>query len=318
MTAHSTHLSIIKKLLAEVKASALPTPKGKVVIIPNSDTPYEGFKTLLENNILSAPVFDTTSKKYTGFLDMRDLVSFVVFVDDDQHSDVPNNLQAILTRGCRLLKQPSDGISCTYLSRRNVFHPVSLEDSLLSVCQILSKGVHRVPVLDAKGDVVSIISQSSIMAFLQLHIQKIKSEVLKTIKDLNIGSKPVISVHKDTAAIETFRLMDNKKISGVAVVDADGQFVGNTSASDLKLFIKTLSLAILHEPIMQYLNKIRQESLEIKSPTISCGINDSLAVVIGKIALTRVHKIFVADDTGGYKPHCVVSITDILRYLMST
>ncbi len=73
-----------------------------------------------------------------------------------------------------------------------------------------------------------------------------------------------MSVTKRTTAIDTFRLMDNRKISGVAVVDENtGSLVGNTSSSDLKLFIRTLSLEMLHEPIMQFLNTIRQENTEV-------------------------------------------------------
>jgi hypothetical protein len=44
---------------------------------------------------LSAPVYDVHAKKFTGFLDMKDLVSFVVFIDDDQKSDVPNDLKEL-------------------------------------------------------------------------------------------------------------------------------------------------------------------------------------------------------------------------------
>jgi len=306
----------VKNLLATTAVSALHSPKGHVVVVKSNETPYEGFKKLLENNILSAPVYDLVAKKYTGFLDMKDLISFVVFVDDDQKSNVPNNLQAIITSGCKLFKVPTEGVSCTYLSRRNSFHPVSKSDSLLDVCKILAKGLHRVPVVDDNGEVVDIISQSSIISFLHKHASQTKHETVLTIKELHIGTNAVISATADTKAIDVFRLMDNKKISGVAVVDEEGKLIGNTSGSDLKLFIKTLSVDILQEPITQFLKKIRQESVEIRSPTISCSSRDTLSMLIGKLASTKVHKIFVADDSSGYKPLAVVSITDILRYFM--
>jgi len=314
----ATTNSHVRKLLEDTKASELVPTKGGVIVIKSTDSSLEGFKILLSNNILSAPVLDVVANKYTGFLDMRDLVSFVVFVDNDQHSDIPTDIKEILARGTHALKQPNDGITTTYLSRRNVFHPVHKDDSLWKVCEVLATGVKRVPVVDEKGQVTNIISQSSIISFLQKHMQQVgaDSTFTKLIKDLNLGTKQVISVKKSTSAIDTFRLMDNKKISGVAVVDENGQFIGNTSASDLKLFIKTLSLEILHEPIMQYLNKIRQDSIDIKSPTISCTPHDTLATVISKIGITKVHKLFVADDSSGYKPYCVVSITDILRFII--
>lgn len=123
-------------------------------------------------------------------------------------------------------------------------------------------GVHRVPVVNEKGEVVNILSQSSLITFLN-HSCANLAEFKSTLKELHLGSKPVISVHKDVPAIEAFRLMDKKKISGVAVVDTDGKLVGNTSASDLKLFLKTPSIDLLNMPIMQFLNKIRQESIDV-------------------------------------------------------
>lgn len=59
----------------------------------------------------------------------------------------------------------------------------------------------------------------------------------KKIGEIKIGTKPVVTVSRDTPAIDAFRLMDNKKYSGLAVVDQTGRFVGNTSASDLKVNI---------------------------------------------------------------------------------
>mmetsp|Transcript_21652 Transcript_21652/g.30287 ORF Transcript_21652/g.30287 Transcript_21652/m.30287 type:complete len:319 (-) Transcript_21652:131-1087(-) len=312
------HHNPIRTLLANTSVSALQSPKGRVVVIDSSESPYEGFKKLSENNILSAPVYNASTKKYTGFLDMRDLVSFVVFIDDDQKSDVPSDLETLVMHGSRLFKQPVEGVTCTYLSRRNVLHPVSETDSLLTVCETLAKGVHRVPVVNAEGEVVNIISQSSIIAFLNKHINDFKAETSKKLADVPIGTKNVISVGKNTKAIEAFRLMDNKKISGLAVVEEEtGKLIGNTSGSDLKLFIKTPSLELLQQPVMKFLNQIRQESIDIKTPTITCSPKDTIATLIGKLALTKVHKLFVADDASGFKPLSVISITDVLRYLMA-
>lgn len=44
---------------------------------------------------------------------MRDLVSFVVYIYDDQESECPNDLQTILTKGLKLFKVPVDGVTCT-------------------------------------------------------------------------------------------------------------------------------------------------------------------------------------------------------------
>jgi len=299
-----------------INAGSFPSAK-EITIVKSTHLPVEGFKLLVDNNILSAPVYDVKENKFTGFLDIKDLVSFVVFVDDDQNSDAPQNLQDLIMHGCKLYQVPVDGVTCTYLSRRNAFHAVKASESLLKVCQILAKGVHRVPVVDDAGNVVNIISQSMIVQFLAKNLEHLGPDFKKTIAELNLGTHPVVCVKHDTSAIETFRLMDNRKISGVAVIDDTGRFVGNTSASDLKMFMKTLSLETLKLPIVQFLKMIRQESVDdIASPAMGLASTETVEVAVGKLAVTKIHKLFVADDNDGYKPRAVVSITDVLRLLL--
>jgi len=308
--------SSIHQLLASARVADLASSKS-VVVVKSNESIVEGFTKLVQNNILSAPVFDLATNKYTGFLDIRDLVSFVVFIDDDQNSTAPNNLQDLIQRGAKLFKVPLDGVTVTYLSRRNQFHPVTEQQSVLEVCSLFAKGVHRVPIVNQQGEVVSIISQSNIIQFLNKHLAELKPEVQKKLGEIQIGSRPVLTVTQNTTAIDTFRLMDNKKISGVAVVEpGSNRLVGNTSASDLKLFLSTLSLDLLKNSIMQFLNIIRQESIDIRSPTITCSSQDSLAILIGKLASTKIHKIFIADDDKGFTPLAVVSITDVLKHLV--
>lgn len=142
---------------------------------------------------------------------MRDLVSFVVFVDDDQKYvsfvssyllfqiivltklalQSPTIFKLFCSRDASYLNNPLMALLALVinqifltpldLSRRNPFHPVKEEDSLLNVCEILAKGVHRVPVVDAEGKVVNIVSQSTIIQFINSHV----TNVLRISKELD-------------------------------------------------------------------------------------------------------------------------------------
>lgn len=56
------------------------------------------------------------------------------------------------------------------LARRNRFSPVKQGSSLLDTCKLLSECVHRVPVINDEGKVVNIISQYSLVSYLQGHV----------------------------------------------------------------------------------------------------------------------------------------------------
>jgi len=307
----------VRALLSQTKVGALKRPP-KVIVIDSKTPLLEAFQTLLDHNLLSAPVYDGEKKVYTGFLDIRDLVSFVVFVYDEQKVEDNNTLKDILRHGEKMFSTPTtDGVTVSYLSRRNKFIQVMDEDTLLKVTEILSHGVHRVPVIDKDGNVVSIVSQSNVVAFLNSHLQQLGNQLAKSINEIKIGSSPVESVIKTATVIDTLRLMDVKMRSGIALVDASGRLVGTTTGKDLKLFIKNPTLSALKSPIFNFLNEVRAQLIDIKSPTISVFGTDTLALAIGKLAATSVHRVFVVNNEKEYKAVAVVSITDILKFIFS-
>jgi len=299
--------------LFQLSVDAIPTPKGQVVVIDSNDPVVKGFEILLGNKLLSAPVFDKASGKYTGFLDIRDLISFCVFIYDSNIQ--AENLLDIVNYGVRMFKHAVDGVTVTYLSRRNPFHAVKQGAPLLEAVDILARGVRRVPIVNEAGHVVNIVSQSSIIQFLQHHVGDVGSSLNAKVGELNVGSSPVLAVKKDTIAIDVFRMMDQNKRSGVAVVDEAGVLVGNTSGADLKLFINTPSMSVLQIPIVQFLNQIRNQNIDIMVPVITVIPEDSFAHIIGKLAATRVHRVFVVDPK--FHPTKVISITDVLRFVQA-
>jgi len=300
------------KLLSETTVDALPSPKKDIIFVDVNDPVVNGFQKLLDNKILSAPVYDPKEAKYIGFLDIRDLTSFCVFIHDSNMQ--ADNLLDIVNFGAKMFKHATDGVTTSYLARRNPFHAVKQGSPLLEVVEILSKGTRRVPIVNGSNHVVNIISQSSIILFLQEHLKSLSPIGDAKLEELQIGGSPVLSAHKETPAIDVFRMMDSHMRSGVAVVDGDGVLCGNTSGADLKLFIQTPSVSVLQLPIMQFLNKIRSTSVDITAPVISCHQHDQLSLLIGKMAATRVHRVFVVSDA--YKPVRVVSIVDILKYVV--
>lgn len=307
-------MSSFVELLKATKVEDIPKGKDAIITISSKETPVQGFEKLIKNNVLAAPVFDETKKSFTGFLDIRDLISYAVFAFEN-HDKVDT-----YRKGESALYTLVDDVTVTYLSRRNPFHSVKPGDNLLDVAKLLAKpGVHRVPVVDSQtGEVVQIISQSS---FIQLFFKHLKNELAhdgaKSIEELSLGTSPVITVKTTNKTIDVFRLLDNTKRTAVGVVEESGDIIGNVSGKDLKLFISNnQSYDLLNMPIMSFLARIRDENIDITAPTFCVCLHDPLSLVIGKLAATRVHRIYVTKSAEDYKPVRVVSITDILRSVL--
>jgi len=287
-------------------------PKKNVVIISSNSTPVQGFEKLLQNNILSAPVYDEVSKKYVGFLDVRDLVSYTVFAFDN------HNTAAYVAPG-PIYTTIVDNVTVTYLARRNSFRSVHTSATLYDVAELLAASVHRVPIVDSKGNIVSIISQSTLIQLFNKHLEEVlQSETNVNLQEIAVGTSPVISVTKDTSTVDTFRKMDAFNKAALAVVDEEGKLIGSISAKDLKLFIESsCSYDILKLPIMIFLNQIRSQQINIRSPSVSCNLGETLANVIGKLAATGVHRIYIVKSSQEYIPVRVISLMDVLKYVLN-
>jgi CBS-domain-containing membrane protein len=305
----------LRQLFEKHTVADLPTPKTLIEVDSKAQL-IDGFEALINNKIQSAPVYDATTHTYIGFLDVRDLVSFVRFVYDEQKVVDNQTLKDIVHHGVHMFKAPTtDGVTVSYLARRNKFSPLKPSATLLAVVELLSRGLHRVPILNDDGKLVNIISQSSIINYLDKHLHQLDTIAGATVESIKVGTHPAQSVAQTASVIDTLRLMDSKGLSGVAITGHAGRLVGITTGKDLGLFIKNPSLSTLSSPVFQFLAEIRDQAIDIRVPTIAVFPKDTLGRVIGVLAATKVHRVFLVDNETDYKPVAAISITDILRHL---
>ena len=143
-------------------------------------------------------------------------------------------------------------------------------------------------------------------------MKELKGDTSIPLRQLSIGRAPVLAVSATTPAIETFRLMDNKHISGVAVLDAAGAVVANTSSRDLKHFVRSPRRSALLLPIADFLAAVRADAA-VEAPAVCCTPDDTLAHAMAAIATTNVHRVYVVDPA--HHPLRVITLTDVMRYI---
>ena len=126
--------------------------------------------------------------------------------------------------------------------------------------------------------------------------------------------KDVVSIVDTADASDAFILLDDKRLSGIAVVDEDGMLVGNTSARDIKLAAINEGQVPMDTDILSYLAKVRQSVPQKKERYPSCHVHTDTTVahVIGLLAKTGYHRVFVVDAE--QKPVGVISVADIVKF----
>ena len=342
-----TASSEILKFLETTKVTDVETPHKEVIEVLVSMTPVEAAKVLWENNLIGAPVWDESTKKYCGFFDMRDLLSTVVASHKEEvKKKSQNNNDWIITKwflkdSSKLLagsSASSGSFTVSYLAARNPFVCLTDDATLKEVCEMCAtRHCHRVPIVDkTTGRCVRILSQSALVKFLVEHLladnksADLKKFFNQSLVDSKLSYKKNVAAAPDTAtASDVFELMDSHRLSGIAIVDSDdGALVGNTSASDIKLAVAVgddddddglgnsgIAVADLGLNIVTYLSAVRQEdpTKETKYPSSHVKESSTLGHAVGLLAKTGYHRVFVVDEF--LKPVGVVSVTDIVSFM---
>jgi len=202
---------------------------------------------------------------------------------------------------------------------------LSEDSSLLDAVEIMvEKKVNRIIVQDKNKKLCNLITQSRLLSiFNVMDIKKCES----TIENLQIGIKKVISVPSTEVAYRAFKLMIEKGVNGLAVLNRDGEIVGNISISDIKLIGWNADYwNLLGFPIVEYLHQLSNHPENVirdynfwtldrpQNVVLSCKLEDKLSTVIRKMCFFKVHRIYLLSKDK--KPIGVIAMHDILRELI--
>lgn len=267
--------------------------KTKIVEVSCEQTALKALEMLLENNIMSAPVF---YQKYTAVGDGAD-AAVVAPVGNPEYLGFVDCLDlAVLATRTGLSTAPTGGLMdklarwfdpdtsgpvshAINLSRNDRFWTCQPTTSLGKIVALMAERVHRVAVLDPETNmVVGIISQSGLLAKLAENMDMLGDQVTKPISEFlprlkasaaaagagagaGAASIPaVLSVKQGAPARAALELMAANNVSGVALVDDEGRLVTNMSASDVRMMARESveKFDVLELPCLEFVSRMRE------------------------------------------------------------
>jgi len=194
--------------------------------------------------------------------------------------------------------------------------------------------VHRVPLVNSLADrfgmkhVQGFVTQSHALDFVANHFAffgpQILNRKISTIDDL-ITPK-VISIQQEKTVIEAFQTLHTEKISGIPIVDTNGELVGSICFRDFRFVAHgTFSSKKFSVPLSAFLKKTEDlasaELLGLKDdklpPAVTFHSSETLLDLVEKLQQHKTHRAYLTKD-GGKKPIGVCSLSDILRHLAHT
>jgi len=279
--------------------------KSEIITVEQKEPISSAFKKLIKHNLLAVPLI-LQDGSYYGFLEILDIIAWIVnLLGEHVLTKEDVDIEKLEAFKSATVKQVM-----TYpISKKSIFRPFKLKTSLLSAMEELARGIHRIPVVDDEGKLVNIITQGSILKFIQKNMSLLGAKKeMKLFSMYFKSTQYVMSLSHHEKAIEAFRLLGITKVGAVAIVDDDGKLIGNCSARDLKRSASTLShqfIARLFKPLSQYLG---DQELVTATP------NDTLELVIKRVVEKNIHRIYVLDEEK--KPQGLFSLSDILEELL--
>jgi CBS domain-containing protein len=283
----------------------------RVVAATSSDTIAVVFKKINENRLYALPLWDESVNKYVAFIDLFDILAYLVEVLDlplAQSEDWLTNT-AFVSTSCLVLVNRSP--------RMGEWDLIPSEAPLQTAVNLFARGIHRLAVIDAEGHLHSILSQYRVVRWLSDHSAQMGPIVGAKIENFQLGYKSqLVSVVENEPAIKAFISMYRNNVSGVAVLDEQGHTIGNISVSDLKhIGWNANRFRTLFQSAKAFMEQ-RHTQLGT-APLISVKHNDSIRDLMKLYHLHYVHRVYVVSPRV-HNPIGVITLTDLTGLFATT
>lgn len=298
--------SIRQFLKSKTSYDVLPV-SYRLVVLDTSLLVKKSLNILLQNNIVSAPLWDAKTSRFAGLLNSQDFINVIQYYF--QNPDKYEFVDRLTLNG---LKDVEKAIGVEPIDTGSI-HPFKpLYEACVKMIEARSR---RIPLIDEDEDthreiVVSVLTQYRILKFVSLNCKEI-SMLLQPLQALGIGTnKQISTATMDTPVIDVIQLLSHGSVSSIPIVDENNKLINVYEAVDVLGLIKggiynDLSLSV-GEALMR-----RSDDFE---GVYTCTVNDKLSTIMDNIRKSRLHRLFVVDDEG--KLIGVVTLSDILNYIL--
>merc|ERR1712137_1383334 len=243
---------------------------------------------LNKHNIYSAPIYDEEKKQYVGMIDLADIVDFIA-----------KNFEETQMLG-------------------TTFVPVSIHANMMNVASLLKQhNMHRVNVLDDEGNLVNIVTKSAIIEQLHKHHELLGDTGSMTLAQLKLGTPPGSWIDIKDQTVKAFLLLRSSNRYAIPVVNKElgNSIVATISVKDIRsVCVDPSRMHLLYSPVTQFLAANAAENVNIKCPSITCTNEDPLKLIIDKLAVNKIHRVYVLNKNN--VPIKEISLTDILNCLV--
>ncbi|KAF3770966.1 hypothetical protein M406DRAFT_97005 [Cryphonectria parasitica EP155] len=263
---------------------------------------------LMQNSIVSAPLWDSKTSTFAGLLTSTDFINVIQY-----YLQFPEKLEEVEKFRLSSLRDIEKALGVAPLETVSV-HP---NRPLYEACRrMLQTRARRIPLVDfddetGRETVVSVITQYRILKFIAVNNEKNTTLLRKTVRDINLGTyKDIATATMGSSVLDVIQLMVQYNISAVPILDRQGHVMNVFEAVDVIPCIKGGAYDELSETVGDALCRRSDDFQGI----YTCTEEDRLDSIFDTVRKSRVHRLIVVDDDN--KLQGIISLSDILKYVL--
>jgi len=281
-------------------------PKSaKLVILDTKLIVKKAFYAMVDTGVRACPLWDSERQEFVGMLTITDFIRILQANYQGSGAEMAafEDQKLCDVKGVKK-EDPS-----------NIYH-TSPESSLYEAASMLIRNkIHRLPIVDPKGNVINIMTQKPLLKFLYQFFPKLKQVTMlqKTVLEAGVGTFANIKVAtKGTKVIDALNEFVEWGISALPIVDEGGKLVHIYSKFDV------INLAA--EKSYQHLDISLEDATSHKNEFFdgvhTCTADESLYAVIERLVKTEVNRLVIVDKEERVKG--IVTVSDIIFHLIDS
>ncbi|KAL8795121.1 MAG: hypothetical protein Q9195_002418 [Heterodermia aff. obscurata] len=279
----------------------------RLIIFDTSLLVKKSLSILIQNGIVSAPLWDSKTSTYAGLLTTADYINLIQYYWNN-----PEAVNRIDQFKLNSLRDIEKAIGVAPLETVSI-HP---QRPLYEACRrMLESRARRIPLVDIDDEtkramVVSVVTQYRILKFVAVNVSETQL-LRKPLKHLKLGTyKNLVTARMETPVFEIIHQLVDCSISAVPILNSDGVVTNVFEAVDIITLIKGNNYDELNLDVGEALTKRSDDFPGI----YTCSINDRLDTIFDTIRKSRVHRLIVIDNEGRLVG--ILSLSDILEYIL--
>ncbi|KAI8369470.1 uncharacterized protein BYT42DRAFT_503035 [Radiomyces spectabilis] len=254
-----------------------------------------------KNHITSVPIFSHNGTTVVSIVNLFDILLYLIPETDNLDTD---NFR---------LQDPVENVLGLDVDRESYrIYTTYYTDKLLPTLNAFASGVHRSLVIDNQGQSGNpwLLSQTDIIRHIYQHPDSIQglADAEAPVDSFDFLKRPLITVPETKSALAVYRLLAEKNLSGVPIVDDSGHFCGDICLEDLPSanleHIDDLTLSC-----KEYSKKKSHASPPTATPDTK--LQDILHILVTK----DTHRVWILENTSSQMVVGVVTMSDIIHLL---